>query len=152
MAFEITQVQKKMSVLRLHVELELPSSNKFDFGIIEFKNYLNENCVAFLYGEMIKIISKTIEDAIIRSGILNNLFLFSNAPMIQIKCKENENLQDGKICCPYFIADSRGLEFQEIAGTNNLMLLYQGKNILELDPKNIYTFTLKKRSKLRICY
>ena len=74
-----------MSVLRLHVELELPSSNKFDFGIIEFKNYLNENCVTFLYGEMIKIISKTIKDVKIRSDILNNLFLWPTAPMIQIK-------------------------------------------------------------------
>ena len=137
-----------MSVLRLHVELELPSSNKFDFGIIEFKNYLNENCVAFLYGEMIKIISKTIEDAIIRSDILNNIFLFSNAPMIQIKSKKKENSLEGEIiCCPYFIANCRGLGFQEISGTNNVMLLNQGKRILELDPQNIYTFTLKRRSK-----
>ena len=137
-----------MSVLRLHVELELPSSNKFDFGIIEFKNYLNENCVAFLYGEMIKIISKPIEDAIIRSDILNNLFLWFNAPMIQIKSKKKENSLEGEIiCCPYFIANYSGLEFQEISGTNNVMLLNQGKRILELDPQNIYTFTLKRRSK-----
>ena len=137
-----------MSVLRLHVELELPSSNKFDFGIIEFKNYLNENCVAFLYVEMAKIAFGTIEDAIIRSDILNNIFLFSNAPMIQIKSKKKENSLEGEIiCCPYFIANYRGLEFQEISGTNNVMLLNQGKRILELDPQNIYTFTLKRRSK-----
>jgi len=141
-----------MSLLRFCVELEVGNSTKFSFGTINYNEYLKNdyegNIFILLYCEMTKLIETRMkfEDDQDKDEIINQISLWDKAPMIQIKYAiEGSSKKEELICCPFFIADPLNFTLQEDAGNNHMKLLNQGKEVLELDPQKIYTFTLKKR-------
>jgi len=141
-----------MSLLRFCVELEVGNSTKFSFGTINYNEYLKNdyegNIFILLYFEMSKLIEKRMKFEVDqdKDEILKQISLWKKAPMIQIKYElEGSSKKEESICCPFFIADPSNFILQEDAGNEHMKLLNQGKEVLELDPQNIYTFTLKKR-------
>lgn len=140
-----------MGEFSFRVELEPTSSNKFNYIKIIYNDSRKEiyegNIFNFIYWESMRIMeTKTeFETDHEKNEILAQLSLWKAAPMIQIRCRENDNSEDIEIVCPYFIVDPKNLSLQDVPGTDHVEILNQGVKVFELDPLQGYTFTLKPR-------
>ena len=129
---------------------------KFDFGTVEFdeiaNNFFGNDVLYFIFAKMRMMVRARDRDMTEMAKIQSCISLCEMSPMIQIKCQVDANSQKEEIIAPYFIADPSKLNFQEVSGSNRIKLMNRDSEILELDPKNVYAFTLKKRGKTCSCF